>query len=480
MSIEKEVRVRIAPSPTGDPHVGTAYIALFNYVFAKKHNGKFILRIEDTDQTRAKSTSEHQISETLQWLGLAWDEGPGIGGGAGPYRQSERLDIYRKHCQDLVDAGHAYICFCDADRLARVREEQRASGQKTMYDGHCRGLDDAAVKAKLSDCEHHVVRLAMPKEGSIAFEDHLRGEVSIEAREIDDQVILKSDGFPTYHLANVVDDHLMGISHVIRAEEWISSTPKHKMLYHFFGWDEPTWIHLPLLRNKDKSKISKRKNPVSLEYYKRAGFLPAAMINYLAMMGWSFGEDREVFTLDEMIDVFDIKRVSLGGPVFDMDKLTWLNQTYMHKMSTQEFVSHLRNEVFSDAALAKLKPLALERMSKFEDFVDNNNFFFNGALDYSNVSLVPKGKEAGEVRKMLKELVEVLDDVYEWEQSVINDCFKGFREKLGWKPKDFFMTIRFVTTGRKDSPPLLETIECLGREMTRFRFRDAMKSPQLS
>ncbi|HWN66652.1 MAG TPA: glutamate--tRNA ligase, partial [Haliangium sp.] len=320
-SDSRPVRVRIAPSPTGDPHVGTAYIALFNYVFARKHGGAFILRIEDTDRTRSRADSEAAIFRALRWVGLSWDEGPDVGGPHGPYRQSERSAIYREHTDLLIQRGRAYRCFCTAERLAEMRDrlkEQKAS--TTGYDRHCRGIDAAESERRAAGGEPYTVRLAVPVEGTTRFHDQLRGDVEIPNEQVDDQILLKSDGFPTYHLANVVDDHLMEITHVIRAEEWISSTPKHVQLYEAFGWQPPVWIHMPLLRNSDKSKISKRKNPVSIDYYKDAGILPRALLNFLAIMGWSFGGDREKFGLDEMIEVFSWDRVSLGGPVFDPDK----------------------------------------------------------------------------------------------------------------------------------------------------------------
>ena len=269
---EKKVRVRIAPSPTGDPHVGTAYIGLFNYAFAKHNSGDFILRIEDTDRTRFSGDSEQQIFDAMKWLGLNYDEGPDVGGEAGPYRQSERFSIYKDYAEQLVEKGEAYYCFCTAERLQKLRERQAAMKQAPGYDGHCRNLSKEEVEAKLAAGEPYVIRLKMPYEGETVVNDGLRGEIRFENSKIDDQVLLKSDGFPTYHLANIVDDHLMGITHVIRAEEWISSTPKHIQLYKAFGWDEPKWYHMPLLRNADKTKISKRKNPVSLNYYKEEGY----------------------------------------------------------------------------------------------------------------------------------------------------------------------------------------------------------------
>lgn len=475
MTDRTKVRVRIAPSPTGDPHVGTAYIALFNYVFAKKHGGQFILRIEDTDQVRAKASSEQLIMDTLGWLGLQWDEGPDRGGPTGPYRQSERTAIYREHVQKLIDNGTAYYCFCTKDRLEDLRVQQRMEGKPTGYDRFCRSLSPDEVKAKLAAKTDHVVRLKMPMDGSTEFIDELRGKVEFENHRVDDQVLMKADGFPTYHLANVVDDYLMGISHVIRAEEWISSTPKHVQLYKAFGWPEPKWVHMPLLRNADKSKISKRKNPTSLAYYRRAGILPETMVNFLALMGWSFGNDREIFTMKEMQDVFDFKNISLGGPIFDLVKLNWLNQHYMHQMTEDQFVDYIHGEVFNRDYLRRLKKLVLERMSRFEQFVDQNSFFFSGALKYEGINIVPKGKTNTDVQQMAQELVEILDDLYDWDHSHLESTLAAHKDKLGWKPKDYFFTLRLIVTGRPDSPPLTDSLVVLGREMVRFRLREFVK-----
>ena len=472
MSYFKKVRVRIAPSPTGDPHVGTAYVALFNYVFAKKHGGEFLLRIEDTDQVRAKASSEAMIMKSLRWLGIEWDEGPDKGGPSGPYRQSERTAIYREHTELLLKSGHAYRCFCTSERIDGVRAKQREAGVTTAYDRHCRELPAGEVDASLNKNIHHVVRLKMPTSGSTSFMDEIRGKVEIENSRMDDQVLLKSDGYPTYHLANVVDDHLMKISHVIRAEEWINSTPKHVVLYDAFGWEKPKFAHLPLLRNADKSKISKRKNPVALTYYQRAGILPESLMNFLANMGWSFGNDIEFFTVAEMMDKFDFKNIHLGGPVFDTVKLTWMNQHYMHKLTEDQFVDYVRNEIFSTDYLRALKPFVLERMSRFEQFTDNNAFFFNGALNYTGVEIIPKGKIAADIMGMLNGLVEKLDDLYDWDHERLKAVVEAYKDEIGWKPKDIFMTLRLVLTGRKDSPPLFETMGLIGREMARFRIRD--------
>ena len=302
------VRVRIAPSPTGDPHVGTAYIALFNYAFAKHHGGKFILRIEDTDRTRSTPESEAAILRALRWVGLGWDEGPDIGGPHGPYRQSERAEIYQARGREPDGSGRRLPLLLHGRAAGGgPRTSSGARGCSSATTGSAVGVPREETERRAAAGEPFVIRMAMPRTGETAFVDRLRGEVKFENAQIDDQILLKTDGFPTYHLANVVDDHLMEITHVIRAEEWLSSTPKHVVLYQAFGWQAPEWVHMPLLRNADKSKISKRKNPVSLDYYQDAGFLPEALLNYLGTMGWSIAGDREKFTLDEMVAAFDVR-----------------------------------------------------------------------------------------------------------------------------------------------------------------------------
>jgi len=472
------VRVRIAPSPTGDPHVGTAYIALFNYCFARKNGGQFILRIEDTDRTRSTKESEEAILRALRWIGLSWDEGPDIGGEHGPYRQSERADIYREHAELLLARGRAYRCFCTAERLAALREEQKKEKRNLGYDGLCRALGLEESRARAAAGESHVVRLAMPREGKTAVQDLLRGAIEYENAGVDDQVLLKSDGFPTYHLANVVDDRLMKITHVIRAEEWLTSTPKHVVLYDAFGWPAPVWVHMPLLRNADKSKISKRKNPVSLDYYRDAGILPEALLNFLGLMGWSLGGDREKFTLAEMVEGFSFDRISLGGPVFDLEKLSWLNGTYLREMPPHEVVRRLRGWLLSDDHLMRVVPLVRERIRRFDEFIPATEFFFSGDLDYTPVAkeLVPKGRSPRDVAVLLGELAEE----YEAQRGgfaaqLLEPLTRAFAEKRDWKTKELFMILRVVITGRTASPPLFETMEVLGREIVRRRIRQAVE-----
>ena len=338
------VRTRVAPSPTGDPHVGTAYMALFNRCFAHAQGGQFILRIEDTDRVRSTPEAEQAILESLRWLGLSWDEGPDVGGPHGPYRQSERGDIYAGYAWQLVDEGKAFVCYRTADELDAIREARREAGNSTALKPSDLLLSPEEQAARKAADQPFVIRMMVPEEeGVCAVEDMLRGTIELDWSMVDAQILLKSDGMPTYHLANVVDDHLMEITHVIRGEEWINSAPKHKLLYDYLGWDMPVLCHLPLLRNPDKSKLSKRKNPTSILYYQRMGFLPEALLNYLGRMGWSMPDEREKFTLAEMEQAFDIKRVSLGGPIFDLEKLNWLNGLWIREdLSLDELAQRLR------------------------------------------------------------------------------------------------------------------------------------------
>ena len=475
MAENREVRVRVAPSPTGDPHVGTAYIALFDYVFARHTGGKFVLRIEDTDRTRSTQESEDAILRALRWVGLAWDEGPDVGGPYGPYRQSERSEIYREHAWELVRKGKAYPCFCTAERLTQLREEQARAKLDFGYDSLCRSVapDEADRRAKAG--EAFVIRLSVPDEGETVVHDRLRGDLTFQNALIDDQILLKSDGFPTYHLANVVDDHLMRISHVIRAEEWISSTPKHILLYEAFGWEMPEWIHMPLLRNPDGSKISKRKQPVSIEYYRDIGVLPEVLLNFLGLMGFALGGGREKFSLDEMIAEFSWDKVALGAPVFDMEKLAWLNGVHIRDLTPDQVLSRLREWRLGDRFLRDLIPLVQERVRLLDDFVPATTFFFAGDLDYTGVTdLVPKGRSPKETAKVLVEALEVLDAQRDMEVDAMDAQFRALADRHGWKPKELFMVLRVAVTRRAVSPPLFQSMQVIGREIVRRRVRQAV------
>ncbi|MGH9393416.1 MAG: glutamate--tRNA ligase, partial [Terriglobales bacterium] len=406
-------RVRIAPSPTGDPHVGTAYMALLNLIFARQRGGQFVLRIEDTDQARFVASSEQMIFDSLRWLGLDWDEGPDRGGPCGPYRQSERTALYRDAVQQLLASGHAYPCFCTPERLEQMRRQQTAAKLPPRYDRTCRVLDAAAAARRLAGGEAATVRLAVPLEGATTFPDQLRGDITFDHANVDDQVLLKSDGFPTYHLANVVDDHAMRISDVIRAEEWISSTPKHVLLYQAFGWTPPRFWHMPLLRNKDKSKISKRKNPVSLIYYREAGYLPGAMVNFLGLLGGGMPVAEEAaaekFSLDDMIARFQFEQIRLGGPVFDLDKLGWLNGLYLRALSPEAFLEAVRANRFSDASLARITPLVQERIETLGQFFDLTDFFFLDQVRPPIEVFLPKKRTLAEALEVSAELLAALE-----------------------------------------------------------------------
>ncbi|HEY8379614.1 MAG TPA: glutamate--tRNA ligase [Nannocystis sp.] len=475
-------RVRIAPSPTGDPHVGTAYIALFNYVFARKYGGQFILRIEDTDQERYTAGSEAAIFEALRWLGLSWDEGPDVGGPHGPYRQSERLALYRAEVAKLVEKGEAYPCFCTKERLDALRRQQLAAKQSTLgYDRHCRALSPAEAAARCAAGEPHVIRLKVPESGATTFVDHLRPEpVTFENALIDDQVLLKSDGFPTYHLANVVDDHHMGITHVIRGEEWITSTPKHVLLYRAFGWEMPEFYHLGLLRNADRSKLSKRKNPVSIFHYRDLGYLPETLLNFMANLGYSMGDDRERFTVEEMIAHFEWSRVSVGGPVFDQAKLEAFNGADIRAMSVERLYERLCERTLARERLLPLLAQAQERVNRLDDFIPYLSFFFGGSLEYTREivdKLAVKGRQPIEVATTLEAYVQDIErdpEARDFTPAALEKFTRDFCQRSGWKTKELFMLLRVAVTGRTAAPGLFETMALCGKDRCRLRIRDVV------
>lgn len=472
------VVVRIAPSPTGPPHVGIAYIALFNYAFARKEGGKFILRIEDTDRERSTRESEQAIIRALKWLGIQWDEGPDVGGSSAPYRQSERVELYRKYADKLLGSGWAYRCFCSAERLERMRKAQAGRGEPKKYDRFCLSLTPEEIEEKLRSGKKFVIRLRVPDREFTSFNDIIRGEVSVKNETIDDQVLLKSGGFPTYHLASVVDDHLMGVTHVIRAEEWLISTPKHILLYEAFGWEPPVWVHMPLLRNPDRSKISKRKNPVSLDWYRDQGFLPEALLNFLALMGYSPPGGREIFSLEEMIKTFSFERVRKAGPVFDLRKLEWLNGAYIRELSEDELARRLNEfvrEGWDKSLVRSTVPLVQERLKKLSQYQELVEFLFVDELHYDPQLLIPKRKRSEETEGALRASVEALREFDEWQWSLIEARLRELCGRLGWKTRDYFMTLRVAITGSTVSPPLTQSMELLGRRKSLDRLQKAIK-----
>ena len=469
------IRTRIAPSPTGDPHVGTAYIALFNLCFARQHGGEFVLRIEDTDQQRSTRKSEDDILAALKWLQLDWDEGPDKGGAYGPYRQSERSDIYREHVDQLLDKGHAFHCFCTPQRLDEVRRQQMVDKQQPGYDGHCLHLGEDEIRDKIRADIPYVIRMKIPQEGRCVVHDMLREPVEIDWAQVDMQVLMKSDGLPTYHLANVVDDHLMRISHVIRGEEWINSSPKHLLLYQYFGWEPPVFCHMPLLRNADKSKLSKRKNPTSIGYYQRMGYLPEAVINYLGMMGWSMPDGQELFSVAEMISNFDIQRVSLGGPVFDTVKLDWLNGRYLReKVSDVEFIQRYSDWAFNRERLHAMVPLIKPRVAKFSEVQSLAGLFFSGLPAIAAESFAHAKLSSQDCARILQFIAWRVEELKHWHRERIEQALMELSEMLGYKIRDFLFPLFVAIAGTPVSVSVIDAMGILGLDLCRARLRHAI------
>jgi len=470
------VRTRIAPSPTGDPHVGTAYIALFNMCFARAHGGQFLLRIEDTDQVRSTAESEQAILDSLRWLGLEWDEGPDVGGEYGPYRQSERMDLYGKYAQQLVDKGKAFICYRTAQELNELRETRRAAGHSTALKPSDLKLPEEEVRKRRAADDAFVIRMIVPEEeGACVVQDMLRGTIELDWSMVDAQILLKSDGMPTYHLANVVDDHLMGITHVLRGEEWINSAPKHKLLYEYFGWDMPQLCHLPLLRNPDKSKLSKRKNPTSILYYQRMGFLPEALLNYLGRMGWSMPDESEKFSLQEMVAKFDIHRVSLGGPIFDIEKLSWLNGLWIREdLDETQLAQRLVEWAYNEANLIKVLPHAQKRMEILSDFAPLAGFLVSGTLPLNEASFESVKGEQEDLVKGMQFALWRMEAQRHWTRDNIWDDLKDIADALEVKVKDFLAPLFVAIAGSSASFSVVDSMEMLGPDMSRARIRHAI------
>lgn len=457
------IRTRIAPSPTGqDVHVGSVATALMNFAYAKRNNGKFIVRIEDTDQTRLVPGGEKKMLETLEKIGLIADESPLVGGPFKPYRQSERLDIYKKYAEELIVKGKAYYCVCTQERLAKMRQEQQAQKKIPRYDRLCFHKQKEVIEKIKNEKIPFVIRLLIP-EGEIKFNDVVRGEITIQCKDIDDQVLLKSDGFPTYHLGVVVDDHLMEITHVIRGEEWLPSTPKHILLYQAFGWSLPVFAHVSLLRNPDKSKLSKRKNPVWTSYYLDQGIFSEALLNYLALMGWSHPDGKEIFSLEEYIKVFDIKDIQKTAPIFDLVKLEWMNGIYVRQKSIRQLADQIlefymkKNINLDKKIVEKTIPLIQERIKKLSDYLPLCEFFFQPQLT-SEVGILSANKD------LFKKISEKLSLVSDWKANIIGEKMMELVKKEKMKAGEFFMILRMAITGKKITPPLNESMEILGKD----------------
>jgi glutamyl-tRNA synthetase len=472
------VRTRVAPSPTGDPHVGTAYQALFNYAFARRHGGEFLLRIEDTDRARSTPEAEAAILESLRWLGLQWDEGPEVGGPCGPYRQSERLPIYQEHARRLLEGGHAYRDFSTREELEAARRAKEQAGGHGYVESAWRDRDAGESERLAASGREHTVRLRVPREGECVMQDLLRGEVRREWSLVDDQVLLKSDGFPTYHLAVVVDDRLMEISHVIRGEEWINSLPKHLLLYQAFGWEPPVFCHLPLLRNDDasRSKLSKRKNPTSIRYYRDAGYLPQALVNFLALMGMKRAEGEEKVTLQEFVEQFALENITLGGPVFDIKKLRWLNGRYIREdHDAAALVAALQGWALDRARLEKIAPLAQPRLETLADWGALTLPFFVDDVAPEAAELVLEGKSKEELAEIFQIAVWRLEALRRFDGESVQVEMKGLAEKLGIKLRALMPPFYVALAGKPASTPLFQSMEIFGSDLSRVRLRRAIE-----
>ncbi|MDX3927743.1 MAG: glutamate--tRNA ligase [Shinella sp.] len=468
------VRVRIAPSPTGEPHVGTAYIALFNYLFAKKHGGTFILRIEDTDATRSTPEFEEKVLDALKWCGLEWSEGPDIGGPHGPYRQSDRKAMYQPYAQELLDKGHAFRCFCTPERLEEMREAQRASGKPPKYDGLCLNLSAEEVTSRMAAGEPSVIRMKIPTEGSCDFTDGVYGDVSIPWDSVDMQVLIKADGMPTYHMANVIDDHLMKITHVARGEEWLASVPKHILLYRYFEWEQPVFMHLSLMRNADKSKLSKRKNPTSISYYSALGYLPEALMNFLGLFFIQIAEGEELLTMDELSQKFDPENLSKAGAIFDIQKLDWLNGRWIReKLSEEDFTARVLSWAMENNRIKEGLRLSQSRISKLGELPELAGFLLK-----SDLGLEPSA--FAKVKSMPEEILEILNTVQpdleklvEWNVETIEAELRAIADRMGKKLKVVVAPLFVAVSGSSRSLPLFDSMAILGRSVVRQRLKVA-------
>lgn len=469
-----EIRVRYAPSPTGYIHIGNLRTALYNYLFARNQKGKFIVRIEDTDRTRFVPGAVENMINTLKWAGLDYDEGPYIGGDFGPYYQSERLDIYAGHAEELIKNKKAYYCFCTPERLASLREEQQKKGEQTMYDKKCLHLSEDEISENLKNGVPYVIRMNIEHGQKVKFTDYIRGEVEFSTDLIDDQILIKTDKFPTYHFANIVDDHLMKISHVIRGEEWLPSTPKHVLLYRSFGWETPVFAHLPLLLNPDRTKLSKRQGDVAVEDYKNKGYLREALINFIALLGWTAGDDKEFYeSLSELTEKFSLDRVNKSGAVFDMEKLKWLNEEHLRIKSSAELTAMLREELknskyagidFTDEYLAEVIQAMLPRVSFIREIYQKGFYFFEEPAEYEEAAVKKRWKENS--ADILKKFSEKLIAAENPSKEEIEAMVHSLAEEMNISTGNIIHPLRLATTGVSGGPGIYDIIYIIGKEKT--------------
>nr|CRI42674.1 Glutamate--tRNA ligase [Chlamydia pneumoniae] len=473
----ENVRVRVAPSPTGDPHVGTAYMALFNEIFAKRFKGKMILRIEDTDRTRSRQDYEENIFSALRWCGIQWDEGPDVGGPYGPYRQSERTKIYQGYVETLLKTDCAYKCFATPQELAEMRAVASTLGYRGGYDRRYRYLSPEEVASREAAGQPYTIRLKVPLSGECVFEDYSKGRVVFPWADVDDQVLVKSDGFPTYHFANVIDDHLMGITHVLRGEEWLSSTPKHLLLYEAFGWEPPVFLHMPLLLNPDGTKLSKRKNPTSIFYYRDSGYVKEAFVNFLTLMGYSMEGDEEVYSLERIIETFNPRRIGKSGAVFDIQKLDWMNKHYLnHEGSPERLLKELQGWLLNDEFFLKILPLCQSRITTLAEFINLTSFFFSGLLEYRVEELLPQALSPEKAAILLYSYVKYLEKTDQWTKETCYLGSKWLAQAFNVHHKKAIIPLLYVAiTGKKQGLPLFDSIEILGKPRARARLVYAEK-----
>ena len=464
------VRTRFAPSPTGYLHVGGLRTALFNYLFARRHGGTYILRIEDTDQTRKVAGAVENLIASLKWAGLSHDEGPDGSGNVGPYVQSQRTEMYRKYAMQLIESRNAYQCFCTPAELDDMRERQMAAGETPRYDGTWRNREIAEVQAKISDGEPYVIRLKMPREGETVFTDLIRGEVSVQNALVDDQVLIKSDGFPTYHLANVVDDHHMGITHVIRGEEWLLSVPKHLQLYKALGWEPPQMAHLPLLLNPDRSKLSKRQGDVAVEDYMAKGYLPEALVNFVALLGWNPGSEEEFFSREELAELFSLERVSKSGAVFDIEKLNWMNGNYIRQLDAERLTAFLAPFLAAAGAdtadIEQTRKIALAVQKKIDRGDQTGNavrIFFKDTLEITDADAI-EALRGETVETVLKAIAVQISALPELNNDAFKQAMKQVQKETGIKGPGLWKPVRVALTGETSGPELAIVIDVFGKD----------------
>lgn len=476
--------MRFAPSPTGYLHVGGLRTALYNYLFAKKNNGKFILRIEDTDRNRYVEGAVEGLIKALKWAGLQYDEGPDTSGSYGPYMQSQRLDIYKEYALELLHKGSAYYCFCTPDRLKLLKEDQeRQKLPQAKYDKHCLSLTKSEIEEKLSSGIPHVIRLNVVPNQKIIFNDIIRDRVEFDSSNIDDQILIKSDGYPTYHMANVVDDHLMEISHVIRGEEWLSSTPKHVILYDLFGWERPTFAHLPLLLNPDRSKLSKRQGDVAVEDYRDKGFLKEALVNFVALLGWNAGDDQEFYYMDGLIEKFSLERVNKSGAVFDLEKLNWLNAEHLRKLSDENLLMLLKEEIlnspfsnsnYPDSYLLQVIAAMKERVSFVKDYLTNSTYFFEAPKSYDENSKLKNWKE--ETPAQMKALYDSFAKLNSPSKEDYEAALKATATELNIGNGKLIHPLRLAVSGVSGGPGVYDILVIIGLEETLKRIDKAINT----